>query len=197
LHILLKKNPKTNKFIYEKNLEIQERKALQIKQQQIQSKIQQSIQPNQTLRNQNLQINSSSKQSSDREIFKLQKVRGDGNCAIRAILESIGIKQEQHPIFREALAEDANNTEFDQQILDDKGFKSKHNLITYLKIQNYFLGMDHILLLIEKHNININIWLDNQINGLKWLKLSEKDSQNQPKLYVNYKDHKGIFPDKL
>ena len=80
-------------------------------------------------------------------------------------------KQEQHQIFREALAEDVCYTEFYQQILEDSGFKSKHDLITYLKSQNNFLRMDHILILLEMYNININIWPDNQINGLKWHKL--------------------------
>ena len=34
--------------------------------------------------------------AEDRKLFKILKVRGDGNCTIRAILESAGLSQESN-----------------------------------------------------------------------------------------------------
>ena len=55
--------------------------------------------------------------------------------------------------------------------------------------------MEHAQIILEKYNINTNIWLENKNNGMKWISLN-KNGQNQPKIYVNYKDYKDIYPDK-
>ena len=64
--------------------------------------------------------------------------------------------------------------QFDLQLLKDNGFNTKRDLVKFLRTQNNFIDMEHALLILEKYNVNINIWLDNQISGLKWIKLNEK-----------------------
>ena len=49
--------------------------------------------------------------------------------------------------------------------------------------------MVHIQILLEKYDANINIWLNNKINGMKLIKFNYKNDPNQPKFYVNYKDY--------
>ena len=63
----------------------------------------------------------------------------------------------------------------------------KKKFIDYIRTDRNYLGMDNISLMLEKYNSNINIWLDNEIKGIKWLKLNYKNDPNQPKFYINYK----------
>ena len=50
------------------------------------------------------------------------------------------------------------------------------------------------MLLLEKYNVNVNIWLDNRQNGLKWIKLNEKIREEQPRIFLHNKDYKDIYP---
>ena len=191
--------PKSNQFIYERNLEIKERRKNQMKMQQkkqAQKETKENLQEEKSPKKSPQTINLKNLNNSDRILFSKYSVKGDGNCAIRAILESAGLNQELHPLFREALANEAENMQFDLQLLKDNGFNTKRDLVKFLRTQNNFIGMEHALLILEKYNVNINIWLDNQISGLKWIKLNEKRNQTQPKIYVNYKDYKDVYPDK-
>ena len=189
--------PKSNQFVYERKLEIQERRKIQMQQKkQAQEEIRENIKEEKSSKKSPQTINLINLSNSDRILFSKYIVKGDGNCAIRAILESAGLNQELHPLFREALANEAENMQLDLESLKDNGFSTKRDLVKFIRTQNNFIGMDHALLILEKYNVNINIWLDNQISGLKWIKLNENGNQTQPKIYVNYKDYKDVYPDK-
>ena len=193
-----KRIPQQNDFIYEKNLQIEERrKAYQ----------NQSVAKNDPPKNDEIEAQSQIRSNiengrmntltnEDRDIFDKLTVKGDGNCAIRALLQSVGINQEIHNTFRQSLADEAQKTDFQQETLTANGFSTKQELIDYIRTDRNYLGMDHILLILEKYNANINIWLDNKINGMKWLKLNYKNDPNQPKFYVNYKDYMDQYPDR-
>ena len=191
----LKIIPKSNQFIYERNLEIQERKAIQEKEEkphEFKKCIPQNpISPPEK----SLADISKPLKTEDRSLFSICKVKGDGNCTIRAILQSVGLTQELHLAFREALAEEVNKIDFEPQLLVDNDFNNKQELVTYIRTQGNFIGIEHIMLLLEKYNVNVNIWLDNQQNGLKWIKLNEKTQEEQPRIFLHYKDYKDIYPD--
>jgi hypothetical protein len=50
-------------------------------------------------------------------------------------------------------------------------------------------------LILEKYNICFYIWHDNKINGEKWIIINKKKEENQPTIFLNYKDYKDKFPD--
>ena len=186
----LKIIPKSNQFIYERNLEIQERKAIQEKQEkphEFKKCIPQNpiSPPEKSLANISKPL-----KTEDRSLLSICKVKGDGNCTIRAILQSVEITQELHLAFREALAEEVNKIDFEPQLLVDNDFNNKQELVTYIRTQGNFIGIEHVMLLLEKYNVNVNIWLDNQQNGLKWIKLNEKTQEEQPRISLHYKDYK-------
>ena len=186
--------PGGNNFIYEKNLEIMERAKQKKSQEQNNQNQQQEINNpgnNQIMNIKNGQINNIT--AEDRKLFKILKVEGDGNCTIRAILESAGLSQELHNEFRDAMANAAEKLNIEQSILTDNGFNNKKELIDFLRTEGNYIGMEHAQIILEKYNINTNIWLDNKNNGMKWISLN-KNGQNQPKIYVNYKDYKDIYP---
>ena len=82
--------PGANNFIYEKNLEIMERAKQKKSQEQNNQNQQQEINNpgnNQIMNIKNGQINNIT--AEDRKLFKILKVKGDGNCTIRAILERV------------------------------------------------------------------------------------------------------------
>ena len=194
-HYCLKIMPGANNFIYEKNLEIMERAKQKKSQEQNNQNQQQEINNpgnNQIMNIKNGQINNIT--AEDRKLFKILKVKGDGNCTIRAILESAGLSQELHNEFRDAMANAAEKLNIEQSILTDNGFNNKKELIDFLRTEGNYIGMEHAQIILEKYNINTNIWLDNKNNGMKWISLN-KNGQNQPKIYVNYKDYKDIYPD--
>ena len=87
----LKIIPKSNQFIYERNLEIQERKAIQEKQEKP-HEFKQCIPQNPISPPEKSLANISKPlKTEDRSLFSICKVKGDGNCTIRAILQSVGL----------------------------------------------------------------------------------------------------------
>ena len=204
--------PYTNKFIMNLNKEIKEQKI----EKQIQlNKINKNI--GQKLENNNHkeigQILEKNYQSDNKKIkeqiqhqniksinrydFKINKVKGEGNCLLKAILKSVGLEESHHKNFSEALINICKETNFDDLILNDYGFNNKEKLIEYVRTERNNLGIDTLSLILEKYNICFYIWHDNKINGEKWIIINKKKEENQPTIFLNYKDYKDKFPDNL
>ena len=112
----------------------------------------------------NKQNKESQKNTNDRNSFKLEKVKGDGNCSLRAILKGAKMDENKHTLLREALTNIVRENQFSEEQLQYNGFQSKQDLIDYVSTPGEHLGMEIISLLLEKYNIKIEIWLENQIN---------------------------------
>ena len=83
--------PKLNQFVYERNLEIQERKDIKEKQEKS-HEFKQCIPQNPSSSPEKSLIDISKPlKTEDRSHFSISKVKGDGNCTIRVILQSIGL----------------------------------------------------------------------------------------------------------
>ena len=186
--------PNANKFIYEKNIEIIERRKSQsqIKNQNEISKNEEQNNDINTNISNNIEINL---RNEDITKFKIKKVRGDGNCILRAILESVGINENKCYILRDALVQTIEQANIDKDSLNNNGFESKNQLISYVSENGQHLGIEILSILLEKFNIKTNIWLDNKINGMKWIILNDKKDINQPKIYLNFKDYNDVYPD--
>ena len=81
--------------------------------------------------NQNINLNDTNAEVN-RDHFVLNRVRGDGNCTLRAILKSAGIDENQHLILREALTNICKETNFEEEILKEHCFENKESLIEYV-----------------------------------------------------------------
>jgi len=121
----LKIIPKSNQFIYERNLETQERKAIQEKQEKPRE-FKQCIPQNPSSSPEKSLANISKPLKAEgRSLFFTPKIKGNGNCTIRAILQRVGLTQELHLAFREALTEEVNKINFEPQILVDNDFNQQ------------------------------------------------------------------------
>ena len=79
---------------------------------------------------------------------------------------------------------------FEQEILKEHGFQNKVKLIEYINTEGKHIGIDTFSLIIEKYNICVYIWNDNEINGKKWIIINKKQNESQENLFLNYKDYK-------
>jgi hypothetical protein len=66
-------------------------------------------------------------------------------------------------------------------------------MILIIKKKRNKLGIDTLFLILKKYNICLYIWHDNKINGEKWIILNKKKEENQPTIFLNYKDYKDKF----
>ena len=86
-------------------------------------------------------------------------------------------------------------TNFEQEILKEHGFQNKVKLIEYINTEGKHIGIDTFSLIIEKYNICVYIWNDNEINGKKWIIIYKKQNESQENLFLNYKDYKDKYPE--
>ena len=115
--------PYANKFIMDLNIEIREQKNTEQKQKQKENEEKKQTKNNggkkdkkntnekEIMNNQNINLNDTNTEVN-RDHFVLNRVRGDGNCTLIAILKSAGIDENHHLIRRKALTNICKRNKF-------------------------------------------------------------------------------------
>ena len=124
---------------------------------------------NKNLKNENQEKIPQNQDEPNRDDFKIQPVRGDGNCLLRAVLASANIDEEKHIYLRKILVNLIQKIDFSEEILEDYGFNNKQQMITHVAKEGEKLGLDTLQILLDEFNISIYIWHDNNISGKKWI----------------------------
>lgn len=130
-----------------------------------------------------------------RSDFKIQKVRGNWNCLLRAVLASININEVNNTLLRETLTNLIKDSHFSENILQDYGITNKEEMINHVSRKGEKISLDTLQILLDKWNLKIYIWHDNNISWKKWIILNkELNEKNSPTIYINYKDYKDKHP---
>ena len=127
---------------------------------------------------------------SIKDNFNLIKIRGDGNCLYRAILESLEINQKYHTTLRELAAKITEHRNWNIDQLTAYKVDSPKELADKIREPNSFSGEEAIISLAEYLKLTISIYMNDR--GKTWIRLNAK--QENEKIYLEF--NQGKYADK-
>lgn len=129
------------------------------------------------------------------EEFEKIEIKGGGNCAFRAILESADLKPEEWKILRKITAKLIREFNWGETITA-LNYRIPDDLADKVETTNFFVGYEELTTFFKHYNIKCNIYLtDDKYKKNRWITINDQNENNITQELIYLSLHQGTHPE--